>query len=279
VIDKISHNFVPIAVNLYTIRDAKDAAGELFRGARNQKNQYQGFWIVTPDGKLLSSHQDHSEKRWTEEVLATIATALDKAGTITRREPEPKDVLPLWGKGMQKDGSVTLAISTRYIHGGKGIGNGALDAVTFTAKEWKKFAPPEAVKGKKWDLPANECKEFCRCLSTVSDKGSMPIPAEVTEADFTGTVTRVKDGIATISYSGRIAALHTHPFNKRYVNTVKATVRGLGSYDVEKKEMVSLLWVLEGATRNISPPETTANPLGAVIEWKRDTKLAKAARR
>ena len=42
-------------------------------------------------------------------VMATIDAALAKAGPLTARNPEPKDVLPYWGKKVQKDGSVTLA--------------------------------------------------------------------------------------------------------------------------------------------------------------------------
>src|SRR5207302_4679147 len=133
------------------------------------------------------------------------------------RKFDPKDVLPEWGKGVQKDGSVTLAIWTRYFFQGKGIATGAIDAVTWSAEQWKEFAPPDPVKGKTWSLPGKQAKEFSRCLSTVSDKSSMPTPEEVTEVDITGTVARVKDGTATLTYSGRIAALHTHPFNKKYV--------------------------------------------------------------
>ena len=133
-IQKISRNFVPIAANLYKIRDSKDAAGDLFRSAQKQKAQYQGFWILTAEGKLLSAHHDHSEKRWTEEVLAAIDEGIEKAGPIKPRSPEPKDVLPDWGKGVQKDGRVTLAIWTRYFFEGRGIATGAIDAVTWSAK-------------------------------------------------------------------------------------------------------------------------------------------------
>jgi hypothetical protein len=266
---------VPIAVNLFQVEDAKNEAGDYFRAARKQKNQYQGFWIVAPDGKVLAGHQEHSEEvpKWTAEVMATIDAALVKAGPLTARDPEPKDLLPFWGKDVRKDGSVTLAISIRYFFQGRGIGNGAIDAVTLTAKQWQEFAPPEAAKGKTWHIPAKLASEFSRCLSTMSDKATMPTPDEVTEVDITGTVARVKDGIATISYAGRISALHTHPFVKNYVTTAGAKLRGVGTYDVAKKEMVALLWVLEGGGRLVK--ETEVSPLAAVVEWQRDAKVAK----
>ena len=54
------------------------------------------------------------------------------------------------------------------------------------------------------------------------------IDDEVTEVDFSGTVTRVKGGLASLTYTGHINALHTQPFNKNYVNTAQATLRGVG---------------------------------------------------
>jgi hypothetical protein len=270
---------VPIAVNLYQTRDAKTEAGEFLRSVQKQKQQYQGIWIVGADGKVLSGHQEHSEERskWTAEVLATIDAALAKAGPLTARNPEPKDVLPYWGKQVQKDGSVTLAIATRYFHQGRGINNGAIDAVTLTPKEWQEFAPPEPAKGKTWRLPTKIGVEFRRCLSTVSDQSFMPKADDVTAVDFTGTVTRVKDGLASLSYAGRISSLHTHPFNKNYVTTASAKLQGIGTYDIEKKEMVSLLWIFEGANRDVKA--TAENPLAAVVEWQRDARFEAAAKR
>ena len=276
-IEKITRNFVPIAANLYKIRDSKDAAGELFRSAQKQKDQYQGFWIMTPDGKVLSAHHEHSDYRWTEEVLAAIDDGIDKAGPIKPRNPQPKDVLPEWGKGVQKDGKVTLAIWTRYFVQGKGLNTGAIDAVTWSAKEWQAFAPPEPSAGKTWRIPADMGAEFSRCLSTVSDKSMMPSPDDVTKVDLNGSVSRVSDGMATLSFTGHIAALHTHTFNKKYVYRSKATLTGVGTYDIAKKEMVSLLWIFEGSSRLIG--ETTPHPLAAVVEWRRGADAGKSEMR
>jgi hypothetical protein len=181
-------------------------------------------------------------------------------------------VLPYWGNGVEADGSVTLSCQMRYFSQGKGIGNGALDAATFSAKDWKEFAPPEPVKNKSWHLPGKVCTEFSRCLSIVSDKSTMPRPEEVTEVEIVGTVERVKNGVAALSYRGRISALHPHTFNKNYETVSRANIRGVGSYDVEKKEMVSLLWIFEGANRNVRPPEKGESPFAAVVEWRRDAR-------
>jgi hypothetical protein len=269
----VSHNFVPIAVNLYKIRDAKDEGGDYFRAARNQKDMYQGLWIIGADGKVLSTHGGFKKREtWNDEVRETIDAALAQTGKLLARKAEPKDVLPLWGKGVADDGSVTLACQMRYFFQGKGIGQGALDAAVFNGKDFKEFAPPEPVKGKTWHLPGKVAKEFSRCLSIVSDKSTMPQPEEVTEVDFTGSVERIKNGIATLRYSGTIAALHTHTFNKKYVDRAYARLRGTGSYDMEKQEMISLLWIFEGGSKTVQPPSRDDNPLAAVVEWRRDVK-------
>jgi hypothetical protein len=50
VIRQVTSDLVPVAVNLYKVRAAKDASGELFRSIQRQKDQYQGIWIVSPEG-------------------------------------------------------------------------------------------------------------------------------------------------------------------------------------------------------------------------------------
>ena len=119
--------------------------------------------------------------------------------------------------------------------------------------------------------------EFSRCLSTVSDKSMMPSPDDVTKVDLNGSVSRVSDGMATLSFTGHIAALHTHTFNKKYVYRSKATLTGVGTYDIAKKEMVSLLWIFEGSSRLIG--ETTPHPLAAVVEWRRGADAGKSEMR
>jgi hypothetical protein len=261
---------VPIAVNLYKIREAKDEAGDYFRAAQKQKNMYQGLWIVGVDGKLLATHGGFKTREtWSDEVLAAIEEGLAKAGKLTDRRPEPKDVLPFWGKGVADDGTVRLACQMRYFHQGKGIGQGALDEAVFSAKDFQAFSPLAARVGKTWNLPGTVSSEFSRCLSIVSDKSSMPKPDEVTEVDIVGSVERIRDGLATLRYTGHIAALHPHTFNKNYLYKAHARLRGTGIYDVQKQELVSLLWIFEGGNKTIRPPSQDESPIAAVVEWKK----------
>ena len=73
-------------MNLYHIRVAKDAGGDLFRSAQQQKSQYQGIWILSPEGNVLAAHQDYkSPETWAAEVLSTIDSALERFGPVQSR--------------------------------------------------------------------------------------------------------------------------------------------------------------------------------------------------
>ena len=73
IVCRLATSFVPVALNLYEIREAQDAGGELFRHIRRQKPQYQGIWIVAPDGQVLAAHHDVQDRaQWPQEVLAVI---------------------------------------------------------------------------------------------------------------------------------------------------------------------------------------------------------------
>jgi hypothetical protein len=100
VIQRVTTSFVPVAVNLYKVRQAKDPGGELFRSVQRQKDQYQGIWIVSPAGKVLAGHHEfRSRDTWTQEVLDTANTALKTFGGVLPRHVKSADPLPFRGHG------------------------------------------------------------------------------------------------------------------------------------------------------------------------------------
>src|SRR5690242_6238826 len=104
----ISTRFVPVAVNLYKIRKAADVGGEFFRAVQKQQPNYQGLWVVSPDGKVLSAHHDHKdEKTWPDEVRAALRAGLRAFGDVPPRKAAWRDPLPLRGRGLRPDGGVT----------------------------------------------------------------------------------------------------------------------------------------------------------------------------
>ena len=96
VIRFISQTCVPVALNLYEIRKAKNAGGDFFRNVQKQRPaQYQGLYLVSPDGIVLASHQNFkSHETWPQEVLADLEPGLEAFGEVTPREVRRADPLP-----------------------------------------------------------------------------------------------------------------------------------------------------------------------------------------
>jgi hypothetical protein len=254
-----------VAVNLYKVRQAKDAGGELFRAVQRQKDQYQGLWILSPAGKVLAGHHDVKDHRsWPQEVLDTLDAGVKAFGPVRQRRVKPTDPLPHRGIGTGPDGAVTLAVYARYLHQGKRDGPVVIDSLTLPAGQWRAFMPEEVTASAEWTLPEAVARQLCRGLSPSSDQSTMPRPREVTAVHLVGRVVAVKEGIARVRYRGKIAARHTYEGKTSHG---QAQVIGSGSYDVKARRMRSLLLLLEGTHRSPPPYDKTERETGAAMEW------------
>jgi hypothetical protein len=289
VIRRVTADFVPVAVNLYKVRAAKDAGGELFRSIQRQKDQYQGIWIVSPEGKVLAGHHDvQNHKTWAQEVLDTADAALNAFGPVPPRKANATNPLPFRGQGVQGDGSVCLAIYVRQMLGGgrasapAGIapsrlwiwdgelrrdGPIVIDSLTLPAKEWAGLVPPKIEVGATWSVPDAVARQFCRVLIPSSDQSAMPRPADAKLARLTGTVTTVEDGKARIRLAGAWEAVHLQEGDAKRPIRGAATAEGTAVYDVKQQTMQSLLIVFSGTYGR--PNEEAVNSAGAVVEWRR----------
>lgn len=278
---------MPVAVNLYKIREAKDAGGDLFRSAQRQKDQYQGLWILSPEGKVLAAHQEYkSAETWAQEVQDTLTRGLKAFGPVAPRPAQAIHLLPNRGVGVQPNGSVTLALYSRYMHGGgprfapaatnskslwiwegdlKPDGPPVIDTLSLTAGEWTAFAPPRVAVGTEWTLPEALARKFVRVLSPGSDQSSMPRPEEATEAELKAVVESVTAGQARIRLMGRWAMKHIYNGKPSYG---WATAEGVALYDVSRKTPRSLLLTFSGTYRMIPPWDKEDRPIGAVVEWR-----------
>src|SRR5262249_46423439 len=193
VIERVTTSFVPVAVNLYKVRQAKDAGGELFRSVQRQKDQYQGIWIVSPAGKVLAGHHEfQSREAWTQEVLDTANAGLKAFGAVSPRKVKPGDSLPFRGQGTQPGGTVCLAVYARQMLGGgksnvpAGVaasrhwlwdgalrpdGPAVIDSLTLTAKEWAALTPPKNQVGSTWAAPETGARQFGLVLMPTSSQG------------------------------------------------------------------------------------------------------------
>jgi hypothetical protein len=258
-------------LNLYVIRQQKDAAGDFFRAVQKQRPaQYQGLYLVAPDGKVLASHQNFkSAKTWPRELLADLQPGLKAFGAVKPREVRRSDPLPRRGSGIESDGAVTLAIYLRYSIKGvplREVPNPTIDSLRLTAKELAQLTPAKPTAGTRWDIPEALARQFSRVLGP-GDEDSMPRPNEVAGMKLTGQVHAVEDGIAHLVYEGTLSGAHRTQAKKLTHGEVKLT--GVGRYDTKAGRMLSLLWVFDGVYKG-PPPYDQPQAYSAVVEWVRE---------
>jgi hypothetical protein len=114
VIRHISDNYVPVAVNIYSMR-GRDPASQLFQAVQKQKYSYQGVWIVDPAGNMTlmglgEKNLDVRIKKFIDD-LDRIAKAF---ATVKPRSIKRQEFQPWRGVGVQPDGKVTLALHVRH---------------------------------------------------------------------------------------------------------------------------------------------------------------------
>jgi hypothetical protein len=280
---------VPVALNLYKIRQAKDAAGDFFRSVQKQAPNYQGLWIVTAEGKVLASHHDTKDLndgkgRWARKVLADLEAGIRAFGSVKPRQlargsgSAYEESLPHRGLGVQKDGQVTLAVYDKFIVANDltreppadALGATVLDSITLPAPDWASLAPPKPEAGSTWTVPEATVRKLYPLLS-VSDTVFRDTK-EVTAARLVGRVQRVANGLAYLAYEGQLAGTHLGTANEgKAGNKCSAQAQLLGGasvYDVKTQKMLSLVLVYDGQWRSWKPYDNSPTRFGAVVEWR-----------
>lgn len=264
-----------MALNLYEIRKASGAAGEFFAKIGKQTpSQYQGLYVVSPDGEVLSSRGAQPKKgTWEADTLKMLAEGLKAFGPVTVRKVVWVDPKPDRGTGVRDDGSIVLAVAVRSMVLGldkRGLGAVALDSVVLTSRERSDLSVTKAEVGDTWKLPARMVAAFHRVLSPTSDANNLARRDEVTKAQLVGKVERVSRGVAYYSFRGEIAGVHIYEFEPHKGKKIRAavTLRGVGSADARTGRLLSFTLVGEGVYRH-HPPYDDESKYGAVVEWRR----------
>jgi hypothetical protein len=270
VIRFISRNCVPVALNLYEIRKAKNAGGDFFRAVQKQRPaQYQGLYLVSPAGKVLASHQNFkSDKTWPREVLADLEPGLKAFGPVKPRDFKRADPLPQRGVGVLRDGGVCLAVYLRFAIKGiplRELPNPTIDSLVLTADDWQAMAPAQVKAGSQWAVPEAVGRKFSRILGP-GDEDTMPRPNEVKSVRFTGKVKSIDNGIASLTFEGQIAGAHNTQSNKGLCHG-EAKLTGVGRYDVKAGKMAALTLVFDGVFRPVRAYDKPAKYSG-VVEWR-----------
>jgi hypothetical protein len=266
----VSRNTVPVALNLYVIRKQKGAAGDFFRAVQRQRPaQYQGLYLVAPDGKVLASHQNFkSHKTWPREVLADLGPGLKAFGDVKPREARRGNPLPRRGSGVGEDGAVTLAIYLRYSIKRiplRELPNPTIDSLRLSAKELAGLVPPKPKAGVEWKIPEALARQFSRVLGP-GNEDTMPRPHEVATLKLVGRVRAVEGGVADLAYEGALAGSHLTQAKKH--THAEARLTGAGRYDVRAGRLLSLVWVFDGVYKG-PPPYDEPRAYSGVAEWVR----------
>jgi hypothetical protein len=261
---------VPVALNLYKIREQKDAAGNFFRSLQKQKPNYQGFWISAPDGKLIAAFQNFKDhKTWTQEVIETLDGAIKDFGAVEPRKVKATDPLPNRGTGVQADGRLCLSVYFCILYNGKREAPPSIDSILLTPAELGQLAPPKLEAGAESTVPEAVARKFCRAISASSDTSHMPGPEDVTKVEMRARVESIQDGAARIRLTGSWEAVKVEGYDPKKRPTYSTSFGdGLLVVDLKAREPASLLMVFRGIWKNVTPydaPQTSA----AVVEWKR----------
>jgi hypothetical protein len=262
---------VPVAVNLYKVRKDSGTAGELFRSAQRQKDQYQGLWILSPDGKVLSAHhgfKSDERKERSREVLSVLDAGLHQFGNVSPRNVSPQNPLPYRGTGTRPDGSADFALQARCMHEGKPDGPVVIDTLSVSAAELAAFVPESLELGKSWDLPDSLARKLGRVLSPSSDQSTMPLPDDAKTARLTATINDLSAGQITLRLAGKWDVVHMAEGDLARPIRADAEAEGFAIIDTDKHCLKDLLLVFNGTYRH-APPYDSPRETGAVAEWRR----------
>jgi hypothetical protein len=275
---------VPVALNLYKIRQDKSEAGDFWRSVQRQKSNYQGLWLVSPEGRVLAAHQDMSHMadprgKWAKAALADLEVGLKAFGQVTPRRVEKFQSLPHRGIGTQPNGRVTLAVTDRWVFvkdlsrdpPRDALGATVLDSITLTAAEWQGLAPADVKPGSGWTVAEATARKFFPLLSTGDTV--FRDAKEVTSIRLAGRVEKVEGGVAYLAYEGDIAATHRGTKDEgkegKQCSSAAKILGGVGAFDRKSRRLLWLTLVFDGRFRNYAPYDAPA-PFGVVVEWSQE---------
>src|SRR5262249_45993055 len=152
--------------------------------------------------------------------------ALKAYGPVAPRKAGATNPLPHRGLGLHADGSVSLALYSRYLHDERADGPPVIDTLTLTKNEWTAFLPPKLQEGTRWTIPESVAKKLVRVLSPNSDQSTMPRPEEATIAKLEGQVEASDSQKLQIRWTGKLDARHLIEGDAKRVCTAAATIEG-----------------------------------------------------
>ena len=236
--------------------------------------QYIGLWVVTSDGRVLSSSGGPMAEpsAWTERVLADLRSGTEKFGTIAPRHV-PAGSNPGWGLGTRADGSVALAVSNKLILARdlsaklrpNEIGELKIDSVTLSGDEVdSQAAPPDASLERFMANPRSGRLRWIFPILNGQPQGYLG--SQGGDQSPVGRSVGLQCGTGSPSWLTQAASKRTHREVRTVYTTELQMITGVGSYDTRTREMLSLTWVWEGPVFVGSELEATV-PTGTRWAW------------
>jgi hypothetical protein len=277
VVRTISRNFIPAAINQARYHgqpvEDRDAEGRLMERYRRGRDQYQGIWIVTTEGELLSAFVDppnglpHTLENMVRGLTEAIREALAKTGPLAPREVPAPVLNPDRGVSLLEDGSARLAVTVRPTHEGNPYGDPTVDSIILTAADLQALAPGPRRIDTRYPIAEEVARKFSRALSPISDLSTVPRPEDLTEVEMTGEVIARAGKAATVRLTGRLKGTRLSEGDASRRVHGRATLEGLAEFD-EWGQLSRLLLLFEGAFQWPPPYHDPAIPTGALVEWR-----------
>ena len=269
-IDLIGKNFVPVAVNLYEVREKKHPGNEFFDRLMKQKLQYQGIWIASPDGKLLGAFSENvdKEKEWPAILTGVLQKSLQGFGPVTPMAAKIVDPHPFRGLGVQADASVLIAGTSRQVLlNGKLLTAPQIDSFKLADKQFAGFRPDGLNVGREFDVPVDVVRRLSPLMTNGSGQNQYPEPQDVTAAKLRGQVAEVVGDKVMLVYTGNMTASHKDRFKEGRVGHAKSELVGYGTMEARTGRMLSLLLLMDTTYRGFPPYDAPQSIVG-LAEWR-----------
>lgn len=265
-ISLVHGNFVPVAINQLTVKERKDAEGDLFRLIRKQNNTYQGLWFVTPSGVVLGQIQS----RYNDANLQAARAALEKWKAVVSEpsQPLPERVVHAFdGLPPVAADSLRFSVFVRRLNPVGEDGFPAYDHVDLTTDEWRSFIPTEATVGSRRAVSQSALRKIA--LTFWPEALSDPIrPNEIKSVEMTATLASVANDEWTVELSGKVGIDGNSVWGNRPRRTYQAALRGVLRYRPSEQKLTALRliadgsWHVEESFGRLSAP----GRLGVVVE-------------
>jgi hypothetical protein len=244
-ISLVHANFVPVAINQLTVKERKDAEGDLFRLIRKQNNTYQGLWFVTPDGKVLGQIQS----RYNDANLQAARAALEKWKAVVSEPPQPlpeRVVHAFDGLPPVAADSLRFSVFVRRLNSVGEDGFPAYDHVDLSADEWRSFIPAESPVGSRRAVSQSVLRKIA--LTFWPEALSDPIrPNEIKSVEMTATLASVANDEWMVELSGKVGIDGNSVWGNRPRRTYQAALRGVLRYRPSEGKLTALRLIADGA--------------------------------